>query len=264
MNKEENYNQLVVISGASRGIGKYFLQHYSDREDSKTIGISRTNNNPHIVSLDLYDANATKQFIENMPLEGLERMIFIHSIGIDKFEPYGTPHIDKDNDGIDDEVYATNVATFMNIAKPLIEKTSKKDIPLNIINIGSISDKYNVLFWQSFSKSKNIVRDYIKTDNHQNVRGMFLNVSTVLADNELYARKLADTKYWIPVDTLIKNAVPYIDNFNSQNIKFMELDFFNHSPHYTTDYYTNLPNLYRVWQRDMGFGDKAIPEGIRI
>ena len=264
MNKENNYKQLVIISGASRGIGKYFLEHYSILENNKTIGISRTKNNPIITSLDLYDANATRQFIENTPLEGIEKTIFIHSIGIDKFEPYGTPNIDKDNDGIDDEVYATNVTTFMNIAKPLIEETSKINIPLNIVNIGSISDRYNVPFWQSFSKSKNIVRNYVKADNHKNVRGMFLNVSTVLADNEMYARKLADTTYWLPVENLIKNAVPYIDNFNNKNIKFMELDFFNHSPEYTSDYFTNLPKLYRTWQRDMGFNNKAIPEGIRI
>jgi len=271
MNEEKiNYNKLIIISGTSRGIGKYFLQHYSNQENMKTIGISRTKNHPNIQSLDLYNADVTKQFVEELSLEGLEKIIYIHSIGIDKFEPFGKPNIDKDNDGIDDEVYATNVTTFMNVAKPLIEETSKRNIPLNIVNIGSISDnnsstsdKY-VLFWQSFSKSKNIIRNYIKMDNHQNVRGVFLNVSTVLADNEMYARKLADTTYWLPVEDLIKDAVPYINNFNSPNIKCMELNFLNHSPKYTSDYYTNLPELYKIWQRDMGLGDKAIPQGIRI
>ena len=67
-----------------------------------------------------------------------------------------------------------------------------------------------------------------------------------------------------PVLDLIKNSTPYIDNFNSQNIKYIELDFFNPSPKYAPDYFINLPKLYKTWQKDMGLEGKEIPAGIRI
>lgn len=257
--------RLVLVSGARSGIGKAFLDNYDSMPNTRCIGISR-NDDTRYLQLDLLNEIAVSVAVDSLNLDGIEKIIFIHAVGIDKFEPKGVPHIDNDGDGIDDEVYNSNVITFLNLANPLIEKTTRLKIPMTIGNIGSISDVYEVPFWQSFSRSKNRVRQYIKSINNPLVKGVFLNVGSTIYDEGISKRGriLADTTYWQTTGELVKKSTPCIDEAIDSSAMFIEFDFYKHNPHFRSDYFTNLPKLYLTWQRDMGYEGKEVPFGIRI
>lgn len=257
--------QLVIVSGARQGIGKSFLDHYLSIPDTQCRGLSRTQDSRYL-QLDLLDETATSRAVDSLDCNGIERIVYLHAVGMDKFEPKGVPHIDNDGDGIDDNIYNSNVGAFVNIAHPLIEKSTSLKIPLLLANVGSISDIYVVPFWQSFSKAKNRVRQYVKSINNPFVRGIFLNVGSTLDEEGIYryGRVKADTTYWQTSKELVQKSTPFIDEVMDGPVQFTEFDFYKYNPHFRADYFTNLPKLYFTWQRDMGFEGKEVPSGIRI
>ncbi|MEI7563951.1 MAG: hypothetical protein WCJ39_10390 [bacterium] len=262
--KTQKLKTLVIIAGASRGLSKTYFDYYSLQPNTQCIGISRTNTFRHLVSLDLLQSDKAFVFVKELNLSGIDRVIYIHGVGIDKFEPHGVPFIDIDGDGIDDEVYQSNVVTFLHLAEPLIARVTSLHIPLTICNIGSLGDIYNVPFWQSFTKSKNMLRKYMKSNTLPLVKSLFFNVSSTLDETgEKYGRPFADTTYWLDARDLVHRSVSYLDAFDLQT-GHMELDFFNPCPWYSKDYFTNLPVLYQIWQRDMGYEGRDIPGNIRI
>lgn len=255
---------LVLIAGASRGIGKTFADHYEAREDTSVIRLGRSNK-PGLTLLNLLDDPLVNKFVEQLDLGPFSEIVYMHAIGIDKFEPDAKPHIDRDGDGIDDEIYATNVTAFLNMAEPLIEKTRQTKKPMTIVNIGSISDTYDVPYWRSFSKSKNMVRKYLKSITADNVKSITLNIgSTLDENNHTYGRTNADITYWQTAQELVVKSISSIDGMGKIDSPYVEIDFYKRNPNFKPDYFTNLPKLFATWQRDMGFVGKEIPHGIRI
>ena len=261
----EDKKKLVIVTGSSRGIGKAFLDHYTKEDNTVCYGLSRSNSkNYHPTNL--FDSNQAYDFVKQLDMKDIGSVFYMHSIGIDKFEPDGKPHIDVDGDGIDDEIYQTNVAAYLNLAEPLIDKICKEKLPVQIVNIGSISDTFNVSYWQSFTKAKNIVRNFGKSINTENIQDIMLNVSSTLDEyGDMFGRINADVTYWQTTDELLDKAVPYLKAIAEINTPHSEASFFKYNPNFTKDYFTNLPKLYKTWQRDMGFKeDEPIPHGIRI
>lgn len=254
--------KLVIIAGARRGIGKTFFDHYSAKENVDIIGITRSSKKG-LVQLDLYNEQNVREYIKSIPISKYGSVLYLHAVGIDKFEPNGVPHIDYD--GIDDEVFASNVSAFKNLADPLIEYVAKENIPTTICNIGSISDQYDVPFWNSFSKAKNIVRQYVKSVHDSCVTGLMLNVSSTLDEEKnTFGRVNADTTYWQTAQELLEKSIDLVDNAHAFNTSFIEADFYKPNPNFRADYFTDLSRLYANWQKDMGLEGKKIPHGIRI
>jgi NADP-dependent 3-hydroxy acid dehydrogenase YdfG len=263
-NIETDLKHLVIITGASRGIGKAYADYYRSKENTTVMGICHSNK-PELIQLDLLDEPAVNNFILQLDINQFEDIVYMHAVGIDKFEPDTKPHIDLDGDGIDDEIYATNVTAFLNMAEPLIEKTRQNKKPITVVNIGSISDIYEVPYWQSFSRSKNIVRRYLKSIIAQNVKSIILNVSSTLDENNnKYGRIKADITYWQSAKELVAKSIGVLDGMGNLDSNYLEIDFYKHNPNFRQDYFTNLPKLFLNWQRDMGFVGKEIPSGIRI
>ncbi|GEM_PF-740900 len=257
--------KLVLISGASGGIGREYFQYYATQKNTRCYGIGRRkSNNARHIQLDLSNKDSAETFIRDIDLKEISDVVYLHGVGLDKFEEDGIPHIDEDKDGIDDEVYQSNVQTFLNVANPLIEKSKTLQKPVHIVNIGSISDVFIVPLWQSFSKSKNLIRQYMKTKSNLLVNSIFLNVSSVDMDHEKYGRPFADTKYWLKPNELCQRSLPIL-NQRYPHINYVEVDIFNPSPDYTEDYFTNIPKLLAKWKHDMGYTDnETAPKGTRI
>ena len=253
---------LVIIAGASRGIGKAFADRYRS-EGTSVIGINRTGSAGQ--KLDLMDKNAAYHFVKNLECKEIQKIVYIHAIGVDKFEPQGTPLIDYDGDGIDDEILASNYLSFLHLAEPLIDIVKNLSVPLTLCNIGSISDVFQVPFWQSFTRAKNKVRQFCKSIHEEGINGLVLNVSSTLdEEGRTYGRKSIDTTYWQTAAELVYRSFGILNSFDSFSVKYAEFDFYKHNPSFRRDYFTNLPALYATWQRDLGYTGKEIPLGIRI
>ena len=255
--------KLVIIAGASRGIGKAFLDEYKKQENVVAVGINRTGSAGE--KLDLGDVNAAYRFVRGLDLGGISRIVYLHAVGKDKFEPQGAPHIDHDGDGIDDEVLSSNYLAYLHLAEPLIDAAQRATTRLTLCAIGSISDIFLVPYWQSFSRAKNKVRQFCKSVTEDGICSVVLNVgSTLDEEGNKFGRKNADTTYWQTTAELVGKSFALLDGFQEMPSKYAEFDFFKFNPAFRRDYFTNLPELYATWQRDLGFAGKEIPLGIRI
>ncbi|MBW2990344.1 hypothetical protein KY348_01425 [Candidatus Woesearchaeota archaeon] len=253
MGEKQNKQTLVVIAGATGSIGNAYHQYYSKKQRTKCIGLSRQK--PGFYKINLLKPLETQKFARQLELKGIEHLILIHSIGIDKFEINGTPEIDRDKDGIDDEVYKSNVLTFTTLAKPLTERVTRHNYKkklktiLTFCGIGSISDTYSVPFWQSYSKSKNILREYIRNLVSENTRGMFVNVSSVNTGKEKQYRPCANTTHWITPQEVVRKSIPYIEN---KDVLWQEIALFRPNPKYTPSYFKDHKKLLEKWIKDLG------------
>ncbi len=257
---------LVIIAGASRGIGKAFYEYYKRQGDEieRLVGITRKADR-ELQKCDLMDFNQTRKFAYGLNMSDQTHVTYVHSIGMDKFEPKGQPHIDNDCDGIDDEVYASNVITYKNIMEPLLHMIDISNASLTTCTFGSVSDVYQVPFWQSFWKSKNEIRKFNKVISSGNIYNVMFNLSSTLDEKgNKYGRKNADTHFWQSAMDVAIVAKSVIDDMQNSFANYVEQDLFCPNPEFRQDHFTNLPRLYSVWQKDMGFEGKEIPPNIRI
>jgi hypothetical protein len=260
----EEKSDLVLIAGASRGIGKAFYEHYSSRDDVECVGISRSGIDG-LVQCDLLDKDVIERTLNVFDWGKVKSLLYIHSVGFDKFEPDGKPEKGLDNgEGIDKEVYESNVETFFNIYSSL-ESKLKGSIPVTYCCIGAVADRYEVPYWQSFTRSKDCLREHLMKECNAERKAVFLNVGSTLDETgNKFGRVNADTTYWQNPDDLVAKSVPLIDNMKHIEKKYVEADFFEFNPNYTPDYFTNHEKLYETWQKDLGYEGREVPHGIRI
>ncbi len=234
--------QLVVVSGVTGSLGEAYVEHY--RKASRVVGISRNQlerpyTDVQYLQANLLDETESRRGISELQLENITDLLLIHPVGRFKFEENFTE--------VDPNIYASNVKTLANLVDPLLELQNKPNITL--VAFGSISDKYDVPFWRSYSESKNILRRYIHklTDKENNVRGVFINLSSVKTRNESKLRPFADTGYWLTPEEIVQRSVPEL----SSTEKWKEIDIFNLSPDYSPTIYTDHSKVLERWTREM-------------
>jgi len=248
--------QVVLVSGATGDLGKAYLDYYSQQENTICYGlIRREETNPvqgvAYLKSNLENAAATREEIRKISLEGVIEVLLIHPVGKFKFEENADLDIDQNKDGIDDEVLTSNVDTFHNLVRPLIEQRGKYGfIPLKLVAFGSLSDQYSVPWWGSYSKSKLILRQDMRELSRiePSVESLFVNLSSVKTSNEQKTRPYADTKYWLRPQEIVTRSIPIIQNMQHP---YQEIDVFNHSPDYSQNYYRDFERLREKWIREM-------------
>lgn len=253
---------LAIVTGSRGVVGREYLNILSSRPNTTCLAISRSkieNLAPKItqVNLDLVDKAAVEKAFIDVSLSTVEEIIFIHSVGKFKFEPAGLPEIDLDQDGIDDEVYQTNIETFLNILNSLLPKIEKerslgRELNLALCGLGSISDKYQVAYWSSYTKTKNQLRSIIYNliqEKPDYIRGLFINVSTVDTENENELRPNADKTYWLKGLEIAQASLPFI--IEQKNGSWKQVDIFKESPFFQDGYYENLEEVRIRWAEQM-------------
>lgn len=244
-----NQKKLIIITGVSGDLGKAYYDHYSNDSSVKCIGITRQDFDTRYNwrKADLTDKLQTMTAIKSIPLEGIEEIVLIHPVGKFKFEDENHAIIDHNKDGIDDEVYDSNIKTFQNTIEPLYERLG--DRKLTICQFGSISDKYGVPYWNSYTQSKNKLRTIVKELSSQdNTRGIFFDLSSVDTGNENKTRPCADKTYWITPKEVVEQSLQYINNTE----KFQEISLYRESPHYHEKWFTDKDAIHNRWIREMG------------
>lgn len=248
---------LVLISGAGGSLGYAGVQAASQLLNTQVIAISRKKiqlKDKKIKNweVDLLDERSTAKKIEKEDFQRFSRIIFIHAVGKFKFEETGKPVLDHDSDGIDDDVFDSNVKTFQNVVAPLLHEVKKiaQHPPVTLCAFGSISDRYNVPYWQSYSKSKNQLRQYMrKLTEKGKINALFVNVSTTKTDRERNLRPRANQAYWLKPTEIVEQLFFAIWPLN---VKWKEIGIYKPCPHYTPDYFTNHQAILKKWKKEMG------------
>jgi len=253
---------LVIISGATAKLGKAYVSYFTKNNALKIIGLSRkTKNikkdNVEYLKCDLINKNEVYEKISDINISFFKEVWLIHAVGKFKFEEFGEPKEDYDLDGIDDEVYDSNVVSFLSIFVPLvkkIEKLSKRNkINLKIMCFGSVTDKYSIPYWTSYTNAKNKLRNILKNSIENKVfrkfmKVLFINVSTVDTGNENLLRPFADKSYWLePEEIVIKSVKELLKDKKG----WTEIDIYKHKPEFDPSYYHNTSIILKKWKREM-------------
>jgi NADP-dependent 3-hydroxy acid dehydrogenase YdfG len=258
----ESEKKLVIVSGASGSLGRAYIENLRERLNVECVGIVRSGAksseyNTRVIHVDLLDESEVVSSMNGIDFTHASEVIFIHPVGKFKFEKNGKPDSDVDHDGIDDDVYRSNVDTFRAIVHPLLKKLHQQallsnPIPLKLCAFGSISDRYHVPYWQSYSKSKDILRQLmfslVKQAPVGSISGMVVNLSSVDTHNERDLRPSADKAYWLSCHEIAEKTVPVLLD---EPFSWKEFDVFKPKPAFDPSYYRDHQRILKKWIQEI-------------
>lgn len=256
---------LAIIAGAAGEIGSSFSKAFADK-GIDVIAIIRTKklsfSSPLIseVVCHLDDKKDIESKFENISIEDYQEVIYLHTIGVDKFDPRGYPNI-QPMQTIDPEVYTTNVNSFKYLMRYLVQRVGNHNISiknntrLKIAMIGGVADKHAPFVIESFCEAKYIIRQYIQSQVNlypEWVSGLSINVTSTITESALKVRPHADTKYWLKPDDVVNRSLEILlTNFTSRD-GYGEIDIIKELPNFVQGYYENDEMLYKKWSRETG------------
>ncbi|MEK6932617.1 MAG: hypothetical protein AABW56_02370 [Nanoarchaeota archaeon] len=255
---------IAIITGVNGEIGLSYTRHLLTR-GINVIGIGRKERcaigGIDYLCVNLLDKEQIGRIIQKIPFKDVEEILYFHLIGKFQFEDINHPIKDVDKDGIDDETYSTNYSTFINLIEPLIEKIreeirQKNRIKLSMTAIGSISDKYSVERWQSFSKTKKILKERMReiVDRYyleDQARATIINVSTVWGSQLAFERPQLYNKInknLLYADEIVLRS---INTILDRELHFCEKNIFKPREDFDYTIFTDLKKVDERWYKDM-------------
>lgn len=257
MKKVNHKKELFIISGCTGSIGEAFFIHYLlNKKDCLIYGISRKGirinrfkNLPQynsIINFNITSKLEVSNFTKKLTKNTFKTITYIHLLGEFKTE-IDSKHLkyritnDRDNDGIDDDVNNLVYNSFTLMVKGLLTFCKKKNVRLNIIQIGSLADKYKLKCFQSWWKAKNKTLTFIAPLVKKNrlLNHYLLNVSTVLSTKEFIDRPHvfvteANPKFWLSPDKLVAEATKLV----SRKTGMVEKDIYITNPNFSHNYFS--------------------------
>lgn len=241
--------ELFLITGASGKLGLAFIEQLK-KEHKTVLGLVKKDfqiADVLLLKVDLLDETKVSATLKSFDFSSFGTITLIHPVGKFKFERNSSQIIDADKDDIDDEVYATNILTLKNTLKVLLS-CLKRNQRIKVCAFASISDKYNIPFWNSYTKSKNIIRAYLKDLCEQNyIHALMVNVSTIDTGNENLLRPNADKTYWLNPDEIVSQTLPELASVST----YKEIDLFKEKPDFDENYYLDHEAILKKWEKEM-------------
>lgn len=238
---------LVLIPGISGKMGTEYGARFKELGNFDIIGFSRsTNMSPNIIQADFLDKASISEAFMKIEFSKYKDVFLIHAIGPFLFEE----HIDIDsvslnnNQQIHKKTYNLNFYTFKNLFEEL-KIILPKQTTLSIIAFGSISDRYNIPWWYTYSKAKNNLRNYMRCQISNQIRGLFINVSSTEKDDE---RPFADKEYWMSCKEVSCRTMRAVLD---KELNWQEIDIFKPYPKFNYNYFENLELIKTKWLKDM-------------
>ena len=228
---------LFIITGGNGAIGKAYFEYLAAKKEV-CVSLSRTS--PYF--LDLLNRSRCKKIIQHLDFTNITRIVLIHSVGSFCFEEQ---HQKRNN-----AVWHNNFSTFVNIAKPLIERTQKEHITLKLVGFGSPSDSFRIPYWKTFSSAKNAIRHYMKLVcvQHANIQGLIVNISSTQTTNEEKLRPYADKTHWLKPQEIVEQSIYYIEQ--KQIETYHEIEIIKPNPGFQ-NYYKKTDAIYKKWMKEM-------------
>lgn len=266
--------RLVIVTGANGALGNCYLDYYIQQPNTTCVALSRA---PMATaaqhrSVDLLDADATAHAIHSIDLCEYQDVVLIHGVGRFKFETMSAfcarsdsnrENVTAFDDEIDQEVLSSNYHTFLHLANPLLAKLEQLQAQnchptLALCGFGSVTDKYKIPFWHSYTYAKDLTRTFINEliDSDRlttRIRGRFINVSTTDTGNENKLRPYAtaeEKRYWLKPQKIVDQSVAHIDCLQPA---WLEIDVYEPMPDFDRNaYYRNAERIREKWERQMG------------
>lgn len=259
---QKHIKTLYIVAGAAGEIGTSFCKALSDKQADVLAVIRNTLiliNSKFIIPVkcDLSDSRSISESFGKIDFFQYDRVVFLHTIGTDKYDPRGYPLIQKMKT-IDPDIYDTNVNTFKYPLRYLISRLesiyaeSGKLISFKAVLLGGIPDKFTPFVIEGFCEAKNLCREYIRSavSLHPGwISGLAINVSSTITKSALKVRPLADLAYWLKPDEVVMRS---IDALMSDKLGFNEIEIFKNSPEFKEGYYEDSEALYEKWSRETG------------
>ena len=243
-------NRLSIVTGASGKLGEAFIETLKNQGET-VYAFSRRSAKTTADELfvaDLLDETQVEVILNKIDFSAYKEVLLVHTVGKFKFQGNGTEIIDANGDGIDDEVYDTNVITTKNILKFLLS-TIESGVPIRVCAFASVSDKHNVPFWSSYTRAKNILRGYLQTlCETQKLSVLMVNVTTVDTGNENLLRPNADKTYWLKPQEIVDRVLPELVVLSG----YKEIDVIKEKPDFDEKYYIDHEALLEKWRTEMG------------
>jgi short-subunit dehydrogenase len=242
-------DKLFIITGASGKLGLSFINELA-KQQQEVIGLTRSTRdieNVKTYQADLLIEKEVASVFDKILFSNYEEIYLIHAVGAFKFHRNASDILDNNRDGIDDEVYATNVLTLKNTLKSL--HLHKGSAQIKVCAFASVSDKHNVPFWSSYTKSKNIMREYLKElCGLAHIQALIVNVSTVDTGNENNLRPNADKTYWLKPSEIVVKVLPELMSLSA----YKEIDVIKEKPGFDSNYYLDHEAILKKWETEMG------------
>jgi hypothetical protein len=252
----------VIVAGAAGEIGTEFCRVLSER-GIDVVAVVRNRNlsihSPYITEIrcDLTDSASIEHAFGGLNISKYDRIIFLHTIGTDKFDPRGYPMIRKMKT-IDPDVYDTNVNTFKYPLRYImatlrrINTDSAKPIQFKAVLLGGVPDKFTPFVIEAFCEAKNLCREYIRSAVNLNpawMSGLSINITSTITKSALAVRPFANLTYWLTPKEVVERS---IDELVADTVGFNEIEVIKHSSMFTPGYYEDNAALYEKWSRETG------------
>lgn len=252
---------LVIVAGAAGEIGTEFIKKTLS-EGHSAIGIIRNtsvdiiNDNFEIIQCALDKEIDIKEKFKNTNFSQYSNIIYLHTIGVDKFNPRNYPNVVK-MATIDPDVYDTNVNSFKYLLRFLGHKIyelnqSGGNIKLKTVAIAGTSDKYTPFVIEDFCEAKFIIRQYIQSYVSRFPEwfsGLSINVTSTITKSALAVRPFAKTDYWLTPKDVVDQSFEQFMNFKKG---YKEIDLMKFSPNFVEGYYEDIDMLYTKWSAETG------------
>lgn len=262
MKHENTQKKLVIIAGAAGEIGTAYINDLIEK-GVECIGIIRNKQVEGIKSplfrsivCHLDNAQEIAQVFAEVDFSEYDQIIYLHTIGVDKFDPRGYPNIQPMNT-IDADIYNTNVNSFKYLFRYCVARVRKvnnsgKKLSLKNVIIAGVADKYTPFVIESFCEVKFILRQYIQSAvglYPEWCSGLSINITSTITKSALAVRKFAETEFWLtPEEVVDRSVVELVLDTKGYN----EIDIIKNSPQFIQGYYENNKVLYEKWSKETG------------
>lgn len=255
--------KLIIIAGAAGEIGNEFCKQLAEQHIDciavvRNKAIAITSLCIKSIRCHLDNQQEIEQKFAGVDFEAYDEVVFLHTIGVDKFDSRGYPTIHTMNT-IDPDVYNTNVNSFKYLMRYCVQRIRsinlhRDDTKINfkIAIIAGVADKYAPFVIESFCEAKFILRQYIQSQvglYPEWVSGLSINVTSTITQSALAVRPYADTTYWLTPEELVSQSA---DSLISIEKGYKEIDIIKSLPNFVDGYYENNYLLYEKWSKETG------------